>query len=133
MNDEQNMDFDFDQDRKRRRLLLVVPPSKTFKKAKISSPSEPAPAPTPTPYPTPTPARYDYDQWKNSQRVAEQSLPLTSRPPAHMPVNASTSNGINGIDLVMVKANVIQANKQSVIKSNPNVVGKFYLPFIVYI
>lgn len=100
------------QDKKRRRLFM---PTKSAS-PKLSPTSEQAPGPVPVS----TPARYDYDQWKNSVRAAEQSLPLTSRPPAHIPVNAGTSNGVN---MVMVKTNDIQANKPSVIKSNPNVIG----------
>lgn len=111
MSDDQKLEIVY-QDKKRRRLFV---PTKTAS-PKVSPASEPAPAPVSAP----TPARYDYDQWKNSVRAAEQSLPLTSRPPAQIPVNASTSNGV---DLVMVKTNDIQANKPSVIKSNPNVIG----------
>lgn len=111
MSDDQKMEIVY-QDKKRRRLFV---PTKTAS-PKVSPASEQAPGPVPAP----TPARYDYDQWKNSVRVAEQSLPLTSRPPAHIPVNASTSNGV---DMVMVKTNDTQANKPSVIKSNPNVIG----------
>lgn len=86
------------QEKKRRRLIV---PTKT------ATPSSPITISS----------RFQYEHWKKS---VDANLAHSSIPPAHIQAHL---NGSLGNETVAGTTHDIQANKPSVIKSNPNVIG----------